>query len=260
MSIAGGHSVFALPPDLDRSSRVAAHLLIERWFSEALGAGNLVAGDRLPREADLADYFGVSRMTLRQSLAELESRGVLQRLRGRTGGTFITEPKIDCDLTGFAGFTEQLRRAQLRASAKVVRAQTIRAERVMCQALALAPGALVHEVVRVRSAKRAPLALEHSYFPAAIFPDLLDHRLTGSLYKLLVKSYQQEPTTAVEFLEPAILTPIQAQLLQASASDAVMLVERTASTAAGLPIEYARDLFRPDKIRISVRSGISTLR
>jgi GntR family transcriptional regulator len=34
-----------------------------------------------------------------------------------------------------------------------------------------------------------------------------------------------------------------------------MLIERTAFTAAGLAVEYARDLFRPDRVRISVHSG-----
>ena len=34
-----------------------------------------------------------------------------------------------------------------------------------------------------------------------------------------------------------------------------MRIERTAHTAAGLAVEFATDLFRPDRIRISVRSN-----
>lgn len=252
-----GQSAFDISPVVTRTSATPAHVLIERWFVDALGSGDLAPGDRLPRESDLAGFFGVSRMTLRQALAALNGRGVLERIPGRSGGTFIVEPKIDCDLTGLVGFTEQLRRAQLRASAKIVRAQTIPGTRAMCLALNLDRGALVHEVVRVRSAEKRPLALERSYFPAEVFPDLLDHRLNGSLYRLLARQYQQEPKTAVEYLEPAILTAEQARLLDAPVGDAVMLVERTASTAAGLAVEYARDLFRPDRIRISVRSGLT---
>jgi len=47
----------------------------------------------------------------------------------------------------------------------------------------------------------------------------------------------------------------EAELLGVEAKSALMLIERTASTAAGLPVEYARDLFRPDKVRISFRTG-----
>jgi GntR family transcriptional regulator len=114
----------------------------------------------------------------------------------------------------------------------------------------------VHEIVRVRTARREPLALEHSYFPFEPFPDLLSHRLTGSLYGLLERAYGQRPTQAVEALEPAIARPHEALLLRIEVSTPLMLIERTAFTKAGLPVEFARDLFRPDRIRISLRTGI----
>ncbi|MDQ1752903.1 MAG: GntR family transcriptional regulator [Pseudonocardiales bacterium] len=113
----------------------------------------------------------------------------------------------------------------------------------------------VHEVVRVRSADRQPLALERSFFPAGIFGDLLEHDLTGSLYHLLTNRYEQRPLTATEFLEPVNPTETETELLGLEQGIAVMLVERTAFTAAGLAVEYARDLFRPDRVRISVHSG-----
>ncbi len=89
-----------------------------------------------------------------------------------------------------------------------------------------------------------------------MFPDLLSHRLTGSLYELLRRHYGQTPYVASENLEPVIAGTSEADLLGVEANSALMLVERTASTAAGLPIEYAHDLFRPDKVRISFRTGV----
>ena len=113
----------------------------------------------------------------------------------------------------------------------------------------------MHEIVRVRSAERVPLALERSYFPAEVFPDLIDQGLTGSLYRLLGRRYGQSPHTAAESLEPLSIGVSDAEVLGIPAGTAVMLIERTAYTAAGLPVEFARDLFRPDRIKISVRSG-----
>lgn len=239
---------------LSRQPGTAAHQQIERWFMEALRSAELSAGDKLPPEADVARFFGVSRMTLRQALAELATRGLLQRIPGRSGGTFITEPTIECDLTGLTGFTEQLRRADITARAKVVAARTVPAGRQVARALAIEGHSPVHEIVRIRLAERVPLAVEHSWFPAEVFPDLLSQRLTGSLYRLLSKRYGQRPHTAVEYLEPATVTSIEADQLGVEPGVAVMRIERTACTAAGLPVEYASDLFRPDRIRISVRS------
>ena len=39
-----------------------------------------------------------------------------------------------------------------------------------------------------------------------------------------------------------------------------MLITRTAFTTAGLAVEFARDMFRPDRIKISLRTGIGTNR
>jgi GntR family transcriptional regulator len=247
--------LFARTEPIERVSGTPAHSLIERWFLDVIARGELVAGDRLPREQDMAAAFGVSRMTLRQALARLQQRGVVDRVPGRSGGTFVIEPKIDCDLTGLAGFTEQLHRANLEARAEVISASTLPAPRAAAVALGVPRGDPVHEIVRVRSAGGQPLALERSYFPAGIFGDLLEHDLTGSLYHLLTNCYEQRPLTATEFLEPVNPTETETQLLGLEPGIAVMLIERTAFTAAGLAVEYARDLFRPDRVRISVHSG-----
>ncbi len=115
-------------PDLTDASSGPAHARIERWLTDVIGRGDLVPGDRLPPEGDLAALLGVSRMTLRQALGRLEAIGTVVRKPGRSGGTFVDEPKILCDLTGLAGFTEQMRRANVRAGARVVRDDHARRE------------------------------------------------------------------------------------------------------------------------------------
>ncbi|SDI10777.1 GntR family transcriptional regulator [Nonomuraea jiangxiensis] len=242
------------PPELERGTGVPAHVQIERWLLESISSGEMAPGDRLPGERELAGRLGVSRMTLRQALATLERDGVLVRVPGRAGGAFVAEPRIECDLTGLTGFTEQLRRAHLRAEARVLLAATVPAPRAAATALRLAPGSPVHEVARVRSADRSPVALERSYFPP--LPDLLDQDLTGSLYTLLATRYDLRPHSAVEHLDPVIARPAEAAELGIAPGAPLMLIERTAYAADGGPVEFARDLFRPDRVRISVRSGV----
>ncbi len=43
-------------------------------------------------------------------------------------------------------------------------------------------------------------------------------------------------------------------MLDVPVGSALLRIERTAASAAGRPIEYASDLFRPDRIRITVRT------
>jgi len=249
--------VFAHPPELDRQGGPAVHRQIERWLTGAIDEGNLQPAEKLPTESVLARFFGVSRMTLRQALSVLDQRGVLVRRQGRGGGTFVARPRIDCDLTGLTGFTEQLRRANLYAEATVISATTVRPSDVVAAALGLGPDEAAHRIVRVRSTGGLPLALEHSYLPAAVFPGLPDMPLTGSLYELLAQRFDRQPVTATESLDPVIADPRAATLLGTTPGAALLLVQRTASTAAGLPVEFARDVFRPDRVRITVRSGLA---
>src|SRR4030081_3858251 len=63
---------------------------VER-LGNAIRAGILPAGSQLPAERSLAEQLGISRSTLRQALTTLVQSGHLVSLRGRRGGTFVTE-------------------------------------------------------------------------------------------------------------------------------------------------------------------------
>src|SRR6266705_725615 len=164
------------PPKLVRGRGVTVHGQIEDWLADAIAAGRLAAGDRLPTEQDLAAWLGVSRMTLRHALAELAQRGLVIRSVGRGGGTFVAEPKLVQDLTVLAGFSEQLRKIGLVAGARVLAAAEIRASAAAAAALEIGLGAPVYEVRRLRLAGGQPILIEHSLFPAERCPGLLGHR------------------------------------------------------------------------------------
>src|SRR3954470_24559 len=63
---------------------------VER-LGTAIRLGVLDAGVRLPPERELADRLGISRSTLRQAITTLVQSGHLVSVRGRAGGTFVTE-------------------------------------------------------------------------------------------------------------------------------------------------------------------------
>lgn len=52
--------------------------------------GELLPGERLPSERDLATHLGVSRVSIRDALRELENRGMIDRKPGR--GTIVLRP------------------------------------------------------------------------------------------------------------------------------------------------------------------------
>jgi GntR family transcriptional regulator len=251
--------VTALPRKLlakvDRSGP-PAYAQIEDRLAEAVRVGDLKPGDRLPSERQLAERLQVSRMTLRQALDSLARRGLVTRAVGRRGGTFVAEPKIERDLSAVSGLTQQLRRQGHRAGASVVSAETIRAGRSAAEALAVPEGARVYEIVRLRYSDGEPLALERSVFPAKRFPGLLDHPLEGSLYEVLRDRFGERLSRAVERLEPVVADRHEATLLAVKIGAPLLAVERTAFGDDLTPVEWARDLFRGDRLRVVVETSL----
>src|SRR3954452_18015765 len=72
--------------------RNAFEATIER-LAQSIRLGVLVEGDRLPPERDLADAFGVSRVTLREAIKAMRGAGLVESRRGRGGGTFVAAPR-----------------------------------------------------------------------------------------------------------------------------------------------------------------------
>jgi GntR family transcriptional regulator len=204
-------------------------------IERAIADGSLGPGDRLPPERELAAEHGVSRMTVRQALQTLESRGLLRRAIGRSGGSFVARPKLERDLGTFSGLSEQLRRQGVAAGALVLSAAAV-------------DGAL--EIVRVRLADGEPFALERSSFPVDRFTGLLELDLSGSLYDLLDEHFDAAPVRAVERIEPVLADGEEAAALGVAVGAPLMLVDRTAYDVAGAVVETARDVFRGDRTRI----------
>lgn len=76
-----------------RVGRVSEEVV--KQVQEAIFSGELGPGDRLPPERELAEQFGLSRMSVRDALRTLESSGLVEIKVGSSGGTFIREPNFD---------------------------------------------------------------------------------------------------------------------------------------------------------------------
>jgi GntR family transcriptional regulator len=108
---------------LHRDSQVPVWAQIEDALAARIARGELQVGDRLPAERELAEQLTVSRGTIRQALDALAARGLVERGVGR--GTFVAAGKVELRLQDVAGFTAQMARAGLVASARVLHAAVV---------------------------------------------------------------------------------------------------------------------------------------
>lgn len=95
MCLRRSDAVYSLPMSLDdRSSRIKHNssvpvaMQVARDLGTDIDNGVLVPDTRLPSEQELAEQYGVARMTVRRAIAILRDRGKVVTIHGR--GTFVT--------------------------------------------------------------------------------------------------------------------------------------------------------------------------
>jgi GntR family transcriptional regulator len=249
-AVAAREAALPAPASDGRLVEEARHRLLE-----LISTGELRPGDRLGTERELALRLSVSRSTLRQVLAVLAESGIIRRVPGRAGGTFVAHGKVDRDLSVIVGLPEYLRRQGFVAGTQVLSATMTGADEVTAGHLSIPVGSLVVQIVRIRLADGTPLSLERARFPADLVPGLLDLPLGGSLYDLLERNYGVRPEEVVEHLEVAEAAADESALLGVSRGAPLLAITRTSSTAAGRPFEFSYDLFRSDRTGVTFRTS-----
>ena len=133
------------------------YIQIHDEISEAIEAGRWIPGDKIPAERELAEQFGVSRMTLRQAVMMLVDEGVLERRVG--SGTYVAERKVQEQLNGVTSFTEMMAAAGKVATSRTISFHIGKASNSEQEQLQLGEDGQVLRMERVRSVTAAAVTV-----------------------------------------------------------------------------------------------------
>ena len=235
---------------------------IPAYYQIALDLRNRVlrqeweVGKRLPSETELAKAYGVSRITMRQALAELEKDGVLDRRRG--SGTFVNQEPIPLihDLSLPHIVARRLRKMGLETSSTIIEAQTFPDPFPAVQEnLRISETTPVAYLKRVLLIGKEPTAVNRSWFeytrcPGITEQELIDH----SLSKTLQERYGLVPAYANNWLEVIRCTKETADLLECLLDMPMLLLRSVSYLADGTPLEYSTTEWLGDRIRFNFQS------
>lgn len=226
------------------------HEQILRRLLEAVQNGELPVGARLPSERQLAERFGVSRMTGRRALEELVELGLAERQVGR--GSFVVQAKVRQQLEGLTSFTEDMRALGMRPSSRVLESAPRLPDGESQRLLGLRRGERVLCLKRLRLADGTPMALEVNHLPLGRLPgleELAREELEGSLYELLASRWGRRPLSATQTLEAELAAPEVARLLQVRPGAPILRITRLTRDQDGIPLEFVRSYYRGDRYR-----------
>ncbi len=233
----------------------ALYQQVAQEIAAEIKAGKYPVGSRIPSERDLAEQFKISRMTIRAAVDTLAHQGLVAR-RNRSG-TYVARPRFQFDLSSREGLHTQLRNAGITPGSKVIVAEQVPVASLdaeIGEALQLEADDEVYRIVRLRTANDEPIVIENSYFPAALFPDLLDYNLSDSLYGILKKHFSFESSGAVQKITISHLDAQSAEFMGVTADLATLEVKRSAFTKDNQPFEFAHDIYLGDRIAFTART------
>ena len=237
---------------LDRASFTPMYAQIQSQLLSLIQAGTLRAGDLLPSEEQLSRIFGVSRMTARQALQTLKNQGFAARNKGQ--GTYVSQPRVEQDISHLCGFTAEMRALGIKASSRVLHSGLMASPENISAVFGLPAGSRVFHLQRVRLADGIPLAIEEIHLPAQRFPGIerlsFAHR---SLYETMRERYQIRLSRVDEILEARAATKREAELLNIPIRSALLVISRTLWSVDGTAVETAHSVYRGDRYRAAVR-------
>lgn len=137
--------------------RIADHLRTEILNEEFL------PGEKLPSEKRLCDYYKVSRITVRQALKTLENEGLLYKKQGM--GAFVKEVAPIPNLVQLTDFSEDMRRAGLASSSKLISFGKVEANEMVNTILEIPPEKSLMKLERIRFANEVPVAFDITWLP-----------------------------------------------------------------------------------------------
>jgi len=216
------------------------YLQLERLLRTAIGEGRLSESEALPTERDLASHYGISRITVRKALAELEREGLVVRRRGM--GTFVAKGRFPQPSATFP-FQEDLvgagRHTQSRWTGREF--GTVTGDEAMV--LGVPFGAAVVRLTRMRYHHDVALAIELSTVLAEYLPR--DAVLDTSLYKALQRS-GPAPVRALHRLSAVALSEDTARRLGVEPGSPGLFLERRGFVSDGRTIEITRGWYRAE--------------
>lgn len=242
-AISEGKSVSAARP----ASSVAEINRVYSVVADEIAAGVRQPGERLPPERVMAGDFGVGRATLRRAFAALAADGLIESHVGR--GTFVAGGYLREPPNVLMSFTELGRAHGLSASARVLQRAVREATIDEGEEFAIAPGAPIFQLDRLRFLEGQPIATDSVRTPLALAPRLVDVDFTTESFYDALAAHGCGPIRADYTVEARTASDREATLLEAPIGVAVLVTMTEGYDERGRLVEVGHTIYRGDRYR-----------
>ncbi|MDR3389407.1 MAG: GntR family transcriptional regulator [Rudaea sp.] len=227
-------------------------VLRDRIMSGALGFGA-----RLPNENDLALAHGVSRVTVRRALSELQSEHLIERRR--SAGTHVVyraqTARMNADISGVLANLADMGRS---TKVQLLSFAYVPANGPAAEALGASDHELLQRSVRVRSVDGLPFSYLLAHVPERIGVTFSCRELADRPLLALLERSGVKVERAAQRISACLAAPDVARALGVKTGSPLIELVRTVFDRDGRGVEHLHALYRPDRYGFEfdlVRSG-----
>jgi len=240
--------------EIDRNSKLPLYYQLKEILKEDIDIGKYKPGDRIPSENEFSAMLGISRNTSKQAIADLVAEGSLYRIQGK--GTFVSEKKIFTGVMESFSFSADLKESKSALKTKVIFAEEIHESKEALKFLKQQECAELFRIQRLRLLNDAPVALQISYIPKFLCPDLLKYDLSAnSLFEILQENFNIQFSYFTENLNCVNADQHEAEMLKVKKGSALFFLMRKTFTKNDEIIEVARSYMPGDRCEFFFKHG-----
>jgi GntR family phosphonate transport system transcriptional regulator len=239
---------------MQRQKGVALWSQIAEALAQDIAAGAYAIGDRLPPEAQLAEFYGANRHTIRRALDELSEAHIIRTEHGR--GSFVAEDVLDYRIGKRPRFSEWVRSHNRTPIGQIIQLMEmpladLPEPEIAAGALELSPTDMIILLERLGAADDRPMALSRHMFPSSRLPGLLaalqaNSSVTAALAAIGVDDYIRR-WTRVSARNP---TAHEAKHLRMARTDPVLTCDSLNTTAGGVPTEFGLTCYPAQRVQL----------
>jgi GntR family transcriptional regulator len=236
-------------PKLSSADPTPLYFTLRNVLLSRLRSLEFPPGSRLPAERQLAQSYGVSRVTVRQALDSLTREGHLRRERGRHGGTFACErrgpePRPSGSFESLFS-SRNLERIELRAF------ERRRGSAQICETLHLPPESDVYYLETRLVGDAGPIAHVRAFLPVPIGARLRRRALrTRLLQEILLRTPGIKFAERRDEIEACLADGVSAQLLGIDVGRPLLKLTRTLLAPGDEPIYVSTLLIASERFTV----------
>lgn len=213
---------------------------------ESILNGEILPGESIPSENDLSEAYGVSKLTVRAALMELQRDGHLQSVHGK--GVFVIGQAVSRDLDRLTGFTRSMKKLKKDPKNSLINSYIRKAGPFFANLFSISEEDDLHYIKRLSSVDKEALSIEEIYVPTKVLPNLMHINTNDFSMYDIYDYYNIAFTHADQSLEVTSLDQNEARLLGVKKDTPVFLL-KCITYADDKPIEYSVSYVNPEKSR-----------